>query len=108
MSDWSSDVCSSDLVDYNSGRVSALWDVTDGVENYTIVTYANSTTTGTPSALYQCNPNFRDPATGKSNQFYMFAGGSCQQPPEYPKRSEGRRVGKECVGPCSTRWSPYL
>src|SRR3546814_7568592 len=40
-------------VDYISGRVSALWDVTDGVENYTIVTYANSTTTGTPSALYQ-------------------------------------------------------
>src|SRR3546814_15789935 len=22
-------------------------------------------------------------------------------------RSEGRRVGKECVGPCRFRWSPY-
>src|SRR3546814_15692540 len=22
-------------------------------------------------------------------------------------RSEERRVGKECVSPCSTRWSPY-
>ena len=66
-------------VDYISGRISALWDITDGLENYTIATYANSQTTGTPSALYQCNPNFRDPATGKSNPFYLFAGGSCQQ-----------------------------
>src|SRR3546814_14161766 len=23
-------------------------------------------------------------------------------------RSEERRVGKECVGPCRYRWSPYL
>src|SRR3546814_15001619 len=24
------------------------------------------------------------------------------------QRSEERRVGKECVSPCSSRWSPYL
>src|SRR3546814_20581739 len=24
------------------------------------------------------------------------------------KRSEERRVGKECVSPCRSRWSPYL
>src|SRR3546814_15240299 len=24
-----------------------------------------------------------------------------------PSRSAGRRVGKECVSPCSSRWSPY-
>src|SRR3546814_19235123 len=24
-----------------------------------------------------------------------------------PFRSEARRVGKECVSPCSSRWSPY-
>src|SRR3546814_21093630 len=28
-----------------------------------------------------------------------------QEPP--PKRSEDRRVGKECVSTCSTRWSTY-
>src|SRR3546814_20587203 len=44
-------------VDYISGRVSALWDVTDGVENYTIVTYANSPTTGNPTALYNGHPD---------------------------------------------------
>src|SRR3546814_15595581 len=24
------------------------------------------------------------------------------------KRSEERRVGKACVGPCRSRWSPYI
>src|SRR3546814_18242238 len=26
----------------------------------------------------------------------------------FPFRSEERRVGPECVSPCSPRWSPYL
>src|SRR3546814_17324640 len=26
---------------------------------------------------------------------------------ELRNRSEGRRVGKECVSPCRSRWSPY-
>src|SRR3546814_14473258 len=30
-----------------------------------------------------------------------------RQPPTIPARSEERRVGKECVIPCRTRWSPY-
>src|SRR3546814_18378322 len=28
-------------------------------------------------------------------------------PEENPVRSEERRVGKECVSTCSSRWSPY-
>src|SRR3546814_3731812 len=27
--------------------------------------------------------------------------------PHYPWRSEERRVGKECVSKCRSRWSPY-
>src|SRR3546814_16309396 len=65
-------------VDYISGRVSALWDVTDGVETYTIVTYATSKTTGTPTPPYQCNPNFQAPETGKSYPSYLFAVASHQ------------------------------
>src|SRR3546814_19723214 len=31
-----------------------------------------------------------------------------QRPALYPRaRSEERRVGKECVSPCRSRWSPY-
>src|SRR3546814_2814841 len=39
----------------------------------------------------------------------------CRQPPmpypdlseDYSQRSEERRVGKECVSTCRSRWSPY-
>ena len=27
--------------------------------------------------------------------------------PDTPARSEERRVGKECVSTCRSRWSPY-
>src|SRR3546814_6091462 len=30
-----------------------------------------------------------------------------RQAPEEPRRSEERRVGKECVSTCRSRWSPY-
>src|SRR3546814_10433876 len=61
ISDWSSDVCSSDL----SGFASAL-------------------------SLLRKN------------------GGWGLKPPANPKsRSEERRVGKECVSTCRSRWSPY-
>src|SRR3546814_16903777 len=29
------------------------------------------------------------------------------QPPGHPESSEERRVGKECVRTCRSRWSPY-
>src|SRR3546814_16366238 len=30
------------------------------------------------------------------------------KPGQYRKRSEERRVGKECVSTCRSRWSPYI
>src|SRR3546814_14670635 len=30
-----------------------------------------------------------------------------QKQPGFPDRSEERRVGKECVSTCRSRWSPY-
>src|SRR3546814_13462527 len=36
-----------------------------------------------------------------------FGNGPDGVQPHASARSEERRVGKECVGPCSTRWSPY-
>src|SRR3546814_4831695 len=32
---------------------------------------------------------------------------SPRSPPPSMRRSEERRVGKECVSPCRSRWSPY-
>src|SRR3546814_3115584 len=31
----------------------------------------------------------------------------CRKGSQPPLRSEERRVGKECVSPCRSRWSPY-
>src|SRR3546814_10196904 len=77
ISDWSSDVCSSDL----------------------LVAYEDE------------------------GLFYVFAGGRCYRGlkelakrkriknsdtfPVEVRRSEERRVGKECVSTCRSRWSPY-
>src|SRR3546814_1803383 len=44
---------------------------------------------------------------------YPRAGGACLQPKlrsggvDLCQRSEERRVGKECVSTCRSRWSPY-
>src|SRR3546814_7041291 len=64
ISDWSSDVCSSDL------------QVIDNVR----FAHAN----GADGAVIAAPP-------------YICA----------PERSEERRVGKECVSTCRSRWSPY-
>src|SRR3546814_7438385 len=80
ISDWSSDVCSSDL----AGLIGAY-------------------------------------GAGKSTLFALLRGelvpdgGDCQLPPDWRiahmrqeiDRSEERRVGKECVSTCRSRWSPY-
>src|SRR3546814_7684806 len=72
ISDWSSDVCSSDLDQaqlfaYRGDRIAALGRAAIGVAEMNLD---------------------------------ELAGDECQ-------RSEERRVGKECVSTCRSRWSPY-
>src|SRR3546814_6696105 len=74
ISDWSSDVCSSDL---SGHRAHARGHDGDGGK-----------------AVHPPLPG--SPAWG------------CQLPEkEAGQRSEERRVGKECVSTCRSRWSPY-
>src|SRR3546814_10874345 len=68
ISDWSSDVCSSDL----------------------------PMTTPEPFRNCSSDARMRSASKRKSGQ-----SGSCQF-----QRSEERRVGKECVSTCRSRWSP--
>src|SRR3546814_19708151 len=72
ISDWSSDVCSSDL----------------------------------PSCNRPPSPHHPSPAAGR-----QFPRRRRHRPPPTaalrPSRSEERRVGKECVSTCRSRWSPY-
>src|SRR3546814_4226040 len=73
ISDWSSDVCSSDLPQ-NDRRQGALdlW-----------------RRSRDPEGHHRKRP-------GSRRMMYLTAG-----------RSEERRVGKECVSTCRSRWSPY-
>src|SRR3546814_9065332 len=75
ISDWSSDVCSSDLM-----------------------------------VCYQ--EEVRDPARiaevlNRVIEKAWRGSAPPQRSAQYPARSEERRVGKECVSTCRSRWSPY-
>src|SRR3546814_18211425 len=44
---------------------------------------------------------------GPRPDYYPHAVVYCHDIPNYSNRSEERRVGKECVSTCRSRWSPY-
>src|SRR3546814_4905929 len=72
ISDWSSDVCSSDLPEH-----------------------------GPPARIRPIRARRGNPPTERNE-----GAGGAPAPPG-PLRSEERRVGKECVSTCRSRWSPY-
>src|SRR3546814_3348937 len=88
ISDWSSDVCSSDLM------------ATDSVVSRRMIDHCAA------MALCTDRPN----AVGDKGS---SAAKDCNRPklrlvsPCREARSEERRVGKECVSTCRSRWSPY-
>src|SRR3546814_16476593 len=91
ISDWSSDVCSSDLGmgdAYRRGGVSREIRV---ILNPERMRAYGLTAAAVNTQLVQLNVNA---AGGR-----MEVAGS--------ERSEERRVGKECVSTCRSRWSPY-
>src|SRR3546814_19943102 len=79
ISDWSSDVCSSDLRARRSGTVAAPGEANDSLHR-------------TPPSL---------PRHLHRNLVRSWTDGGA------PVRSEERRVGKECVSTCRSRWSTY-
>src|SRR3546814_10434149 len=79
ISDWSSDVCSSDLLPTQSPSPGS------GEKNFSNL----------PST-----PLYSSASAGLSFLVVMFGHSALN-------RSEERRVGKECVSTCRSRWSPY-
>jgi iron complex outermembrane receptor protein len=43
-------------LDYTSFRASAVWDITERMENYTILKYTESSNNGAPFSVFACNP----------------------------------------------------
>src|SRR3546814_7995112 len=113
ISDWSSDVCTSDLFSQlgndarnrsrseretvaNAGQASA-YRLLPELRGYGYFCLKN---------LYKCERNIRqfdheirysDEVSARGNENFRHFG----------LRSEERRVGKECVSTCRSRWSPY-
>src|SRR3546814_13665200 len=104
ISDWSSDVCSSDLIGGQRAALAMQFAETMGLEyeainslvgdtdtiGFTGNTGGSRTTFATGWAAYQAAHDVRRQLEERAS-----------------KRSEERRVGKECVSTCRSRWSPY-
>src|SRR3546814_15727372 len=107
ISDWSSDVCSSDLAlrDKRFGR---------SVERFFTTPEGRRILAERPylPALLDDHDALRRLPVGSVGRVYvdfMEREGLTAQGlvDESLKRSEERRVGKECVSTCRSRWSPY-
>src|SRR3546814_18193620 len=94
ISDWSSDVCSSDL------RAARRWALAELVR------------TGKAEAEDFIELARYQGIDGRADQALDTLDGLARSQPrevddDFVDRSEERRVGKECVRTCRSRWSPY-
>src|SRR3546814_13397022 len=89
ISDWSSDVCSSDL------PMKRSWPTLKPRPGRTAASPAGQTRSGTISS----KKPYWDVSAGRPDNRTSTN--------RMSTRSEERRVGKECVSTCRSRWSPY-
>src|SRR3546814_12137963 len=95
ISDWSSDVCSSDLPFYTDKATGLGLGLSI---SYNIVEAHGGTLTAST------------PGDGKGMLFSLslpIVRHDDGTPEQQSHRSAERRVGKECVSTCRSRWSPY-
>src|SRR3546814_14444789 len=95
ISDWSSDVCSSDL----TAAAPIPLDEVEPVE--AILRRFDSA----GMSLGALSPEAHEALAVAMNR--LGARSNSGKGGEDPDRSEERRVGKECVSTCRSRWSPY-
>src|SRR3546814_20433889 len=95
ISDWSSDVCSSDLANAGTDESKKLYCI------YVAIGQKRSTVA---QIVRQLEEN------GAMEYSIVVAATASEPAPLQflaPYRSEERRVGKECVSTCRSRWSPF-
>src|SRR3546814_18821311 len=96
ISDWSSDVCSSDLYTTLHRAAYSPCAVTDS-------NGCPKNPTWTITAVKVVHDPVRNRISYKGATLHLFGTPIIA----LPGSSEERRVGKECVSPCRSRWSPY-
>src|SRR3546814_9301269 len=99
ISDWSSDVCSSDLVDAVDTGLGDHPEMADGCEGDVRQRQADAPALPGPRPL----DRRRHQAEGGG----QAAGDVPGRQHVVGRRSEERRVGKGCVSTCRSRWAPY-
>src|SRR3546814_6677067 len=111
MSDWSSDVCSSDLTPRRSPRTRTPWLVAPSgdarqqcLEARIVVQRVEVAVVFHPCTVATAHPHgfFQQLDRAPDVVLPGVAAGAVVE----HDRSEERRVGKECVSPCRSRWSP--
>src|SRR3546814_14420295 len=96
MSDWSSDVCSSDLADATGAERGDC--LVDDFEQQARAVFER-TAVGVVAIVDAVAQELVEQIAVRAMYFDGIEAGQ--------RRSEERRVGKECVGTCRSRWSPY-
>src|SRR3546814_11601351 len=111
ISDWSSDVCSSDLEltsrsSSGSTRVTMQFDLNRNIDSAAREVQAaiNASRADLPATL-RSNPSYRKANPSAAPMMVLALSSETKTPQQI--RSEERRVGKECVSTCRSRWSPY-
>src|SRR3546814_12685114 len=98
ISDWSSDVCSSDLQSQSTTNPSSISQ-----------TAAVEALDGPQDFIKERAERFRQRRDLVVSMLNQAPGLTCRRPEGafYVYRSEERRVGEECVSTGRSRWSPY-
>src|SRR3546814_18590338 len=117
ISDWSSDVCSSDLGSVGELRSAALrklgipWVNTLAADRHGDALYGDMSRIPnvTDAVATRCAPSATAATAAKQADLTILAGNvaRCNWTTRPRVRSDERRVGKECVSTCRSRWSPY-
>src|SRR3546814_19877731 len=107
ISDWSSDVCSSDLIETDSEGTEAPVEEevvaeTPGAGEVSDVEAVKPTPEPVRAEPVEAPSLPSEEKNGPST-----SSGQTEHGKSVLARSEERRVGKECVGTCRSRWSPY-
>src|SRR3546814_1678553 len=100
ISDWSSDVCSSDLLLDSITRLARAYNTVAPSSGKVLTGGVDANGLQKPKRFFGAARNIEEGGSLTILASALIDTGS-------KMRSEERRVGKECVSTCRSRWSPY-